>query len=85
MYSKQYICNRCGKVSTKMSNNNRHQLKCDVKAKFNLLGGIYKNNPSVFEDMESLGCQNIDEEDKTGKWFACFGFEAYLSGILMTG
>ena len=24
-----------------------------------------------------LGCQNIEEEDKTGKWFACFDFEAY--------
>ena len=27
--------------------------------------------------MERLGCQNIDDEDKTGKWFACFDFEAY--------
>ena len=77
MYSKQYICNRWGKVSTKMSNNNRHQLKCDGKVKFNLPGGIYKNNPSVLEDMERLGCQNIDDDDITGKWFACFDFEAY--------
>ena len=77
MYAKSYICNRCGKLSTKMSDNNRHQLKCNGKVKFNLLGGIYKNNPSVFEDMERLGCQNIEEEDKTGKWFACFDFEAY--------
>ena len=52
MYAKSFACNRCGKVSTKMSNNNRHQLKCDGKVKFNLPGGIYKNNPSVFEDME---------------------------------
>ena len=29
----------------------------------------------VFEDMERSGCQNIEEEDKTEKWFACF--EAY--------
>ena len=27
--------------------------------------------------MERLGCQNIDEEDKTGKWCACFDSEAY--------
>ena len=27
--------------------------------------------------MGRLGCQNIEEEDKTGKWFACFDFEAY--------
>ena len=76
MYSESYVCNRCGKVSTKMSDNNRHQLKCDGKVKFNLPGGIYRNNPSVFEDMERLGCQNIEAEDKTGKWFACFDFEA---------
>ena len=47
-----------------MSNTNRHQVKCDRKVKFNLPGGIYKNNPSVFEDMERLGCQNIEEEVK---------------------
>ena len=60
-----------------MSDNNRHQLKCDGKVKFSLPGGIYKNVPSVFEDMERLDYQKIDEEDKTGKWFACFDFEAY--------
>ena len=27
--------------------------------------------------MKRLGCQNIEEEDKTGKWFVCFDFEAY--------
>ena len=31
----------------------------------------------MFEDMEMLGCQNIEEEDKTGKWFACYDFETY--------
>ena len=45
--------------------------------KFHLQREIYKNSPSVFEDMERLGCQNIDEEDKTVKWFACFDFETY--------
>ena len=29
MYSKQYICNQCDKVSMKMSNHLRHQSKCD--------------------------------------------------------
>ena len=53
-------------MSTKMSHNNRHQVKRDGKVKFNLPGGIYKNNPSVFEDLERLGSQNIEEEDKTG-------------------
>ena len=45
------VCNRCGKLSTKMSHNNHHQVKCDGNVKFNLPGGIYKNNPPVFEDM----------------------------------
>ena len=47
MYAKSYVCNRCGKVSTKMSNNDRHQVKCDGKVKFSLPGGIYKNNPCL--------------------------------------
>ena len=60
-----------------MSDNNRHQLRCDGKVKFNLPRGIYKNNLSVFEDMERLGCQNIEDDDRTGKRFACFDFEVY--------
>ena len=74
MYAESYICNRCGKLSTKMSDNNRHQLKCDGKVKFSLPGGINKNNPSVFEDMERLGCQNVEEEDKIGKYISVFRF-----------
>ena len=31
----------------------------------------------IFLTMERLGSQNIDEEDKTGKWCGCFDFEAY--------
>ena len=77
MYSKSYDCNRCDKLLVEMRNLKQHQPKCDGKVKFNLPGGIYKNNPSVFEDMERLGCQNIEGEDKAGKWFACFDFEAY--------
>ena len=65
------------KICTQQSDNNCHQLMCDGKVKFNLPRGSYKNNPSVFEDIERLGCQNIEEEDKTGKWFVCFDFEAY--------
>ena len=60
-----------------MSDNNHHQLECYGKVTFNLPGGIYRNSLSVFEDMERLGCQNIEEKGKTGKWFACFNFEAY--------
>ena len=66
MYYKSYVCNRCGKVSTKMSDNNRHQLKCYGKVKFNLPGGIYRNSLSVFEDIERLGRQNIEEKVESG-------------------
>ena len=29
IYSKQYICNRCGELSTRMLDSKRHQSKCD--------------------------------------------------------
>ena len=62
--------------STKMSDNNRHQVKCDGKVNFNLSEGIYKNTPSVFEDLKRLGCWSIEEEDKCKKWLCTYDFEA---------
>ena len=76
MYSKQYICSRCAKVFTKMSNHLRHQSKCDGTIKYVLPGGVYKNKLSVFEELEKMGVL-VQEEDKYEKWFACFDFEAY--------
>ena len=29
MYSKQFICNRCGKLSTRMLDSKRHETKCN--------------------------------------------------------
>ena len=34
MYSKQYICRRCRKVSTRMLDSQRHQSKCDGTVKY---------------------------------------------------
>ena len=76
MYSKQFICNRCNKVSTKMSNHLRHQSKCDGTVEYAYPGGIYKNKLSVFEELEEMGVR-VWEEDKHEKWFACYDFEVY--------
>ena len=76
MYSKQYICCRCDKVSTEMSHHLQHQSKCDGTIKHVFPGGVYKNKLSVFEEMEKMGVR-VREEDKYEKWFACFDFEVY--------
>ena len=76
MDSKQYICNCCDKVSTKMSNHMRHQSKCDGTVEYTYPGGTYKNELSVFEELEEMGVQ-VHEEDKYEKWFVCYDFEAY--------
>ena len=76
MYSKQYIYNRCDKVSTKMSHHLRHQTKCNGTVEYAYPGGVYKNKLSVFEELEKMGAV-IHEEDKYEKWFACYDFEAY--------
>ena len=76
MYSKQFICSRCDKVSTKISNHLRYQAKCDGTVKYVFPGGVYKIKLSVFEELEKMGVL-VQEEDKYEKWFACFDFEAY--------
>ena len=76
MYSKQFICNRCGKLSTRMLDSKRHETKCDGTVDYAYPGGVYKNKLSVFEELEEMGVR-VQEEDKYEKWFACFDFEAY--------
>ena len=75
-YSHQFICNRCDKVSTKMSNHPRHQSKSDANVKYIFPGGVYRNKLSVFEELQEMGVR-VWEEDKYEKWFACYDFEAY--------
>ena len=76
MYSKQYICNQCDKLSTKMSHHMRHQSNGDGTVEYAYPGGVYKNKLSVFEELEKMGVV-VHEEDKYEKWFACYDFEAY--------
>ena len=76
MYSKQYICRRCDKVFAEMRNLKQHEPRCDGTVEHAFPGGIYKNKLSIFEELEEMGVW-VQEEDKYGKWFACFDFEAY--------
>ena len=76
MYSKQFICNRCDKVSTRMLDSKRHQSKCDANTKYVFAGGVYKNKLSVFEELQEMEIR-VQEEDKYEKWFACYDFVAY--------
>ena len=80
MYSKQYICSRCDKVSKKMSDHLRHQSKCDITIKYIFPGGVYKNKLSVFEELEEMGVR-VREEDKYEKWLACCDFEAFQRDV----
>ena len=76
MYSKQFICNRCQKVSTRILDSKRHQSKCDANVKYVFPGSVYRNKLSAFEELEEMGVR-VREEDKYEKWFVCYDFEAY--------
>ena len=76
MYSKQFICSGCDKVSTRMLDSKRHQSKCDANVKYVFPGGVYRNKLSVFEELEEMSVR-VREEDKYEKWFVCYDFEAY--------
>ena len=82
MYSKQYICNRCQKLFVQMWNLKQHETKCDSTVQYAYPGGVCKNKLSVFEEFEEMGIR-VREDDKYEKWFACYDFEAYLSGTFV--
>ena len=54
----------------------QHQRKCDGTVEHTYPGGVYKNKLFVFEELEEMGVW-VREEDKYGKWFSCYDFEAY--------
>ena len=66
MYSKQFICNRRDKVSTRMLDSKRHQSTCDAHVKYVFPGGVYRNKLSVFEELEEMSVR-VREEDKYEK------------------
>ena len=76
MYSKQFICNRCEKVFSRMQKLKQHEPRCDGTVEYAFPGGVYKNKLSIFEELEEMDVR-VQEEDKYEKWFACFDFEAY--------
>ena len=55
MYSKQYICNRCEKVFSKMQKLKQHEPRCDGTVEYAFPGGVYKNKLSIFEELEEMG------------------------------
>ena len=76
MYSHQYVCAQCNKLFSKMRKLKQHQPKCDGAVKYMYPGGVYKNKPTIIEELEQIGAR-VNEEDKCEKWYACDDFEAY--------
>ena len=76
MYSHRYVCTRRDKLLCRMQKLKQHQPKCDGAVKYMYPGGVYKNKPSIFEELEQIGVR-VNEEDKCEKWYACYDFEAY--------
>ena len=75
-YAKEFVCKRCGKVLSEMTNLQHHERRCDGTVKYKYPGDVYTNTPSIFEELESNGIIVADEL-KFEKYFAIFDFEAY--------
>ena len=58
----------------------QHQPKCDGTVKCMCPGGVYKDKPSISEELEKIGVR-VNEQDKCEKWYACYDFEAYQRNI----
>ena len=69
IYSHRYVCARCDKLFCRMQKLKQHQPKCDGTIKYMYPGGVYKNKPSIFEELEQIGVR-VNEEDKFEKWYA---------------
>ena len=54
----------------------KRQPKCDGSVKCMYPDGVYKNKPSIFEELEQIGVR-VNEEDKCEKWYTRYDFEVY--------
>ena len=83
MYSHRYVCARCHKLFSQMQKLKQHQPKCDGSVKYMYPGGVYKNELSIFEELEQIGVR-VNEEDKCETWYACYDFKAYQGTLMRT-
>ena len=59
-----------------MTDNLRHERKCDGIVKYKYPGGVYKNTPFIFEELEAFGIV-VPDDKRFEKYFAVFDFEAF--------
>ena len=58
-----------------MQNLFKHKRKCDGTVKYKYPGVVYKNTPSVFEELRVFGIV-VPDGNRFEKYFAVFDFEA---------
>lgn len=79
-YADIFTCESCDKLFSSRKTLNRH-LKTTrpcTKVKLTYRGGVYKNKPTVFEELDMFGIQVNDERLKIYPYKITYDFEAYF-------
>ena len=76
-YAKKFKCGMCNKMFDRHFSWVRHQKSCENVSKILFKGGFYKDNPTIFEELELVGVYT-KMEDRVFPWFIVYDFEAIL-------
>ncbi len=80
IYSKKYECSKCGCILNRDNNHRRHFRNCRTEVKEFYRAGKYKNRPTVFELLETLGIKVAEDKRYDGN-FIVYDFEALLKKV----
>jgi hypothetical protein len=79
-YCRKFRCSICSKLWRCKSDWERHELTCASKDTLQFVGGYFKPNLSIFEEMEAFGIQT-PKEQRFFKDFIVFDMEARMHPI----
>ena len=80
-YAKKYTCDICKRIFKEIWNLKRHTKKCSTEIQEIYIGGKYKNNNTIFEDLESIANIIVPAEHRYYEYFSCFDMEALQEPI----
>ena len=79
-YAKKYQCPACDRHFKQCSHIKRHLKTCSNLTKYELPGGMFKEQRTLFDELEEFGIC-VPQSEQIFPWFAVYDFESILQKI----
>ena len=80
-YAKSYTCPLCKATFPNQTRLRRHAETCTTAIQRKYPGGVFRNQPTLFEELAEMGIYIPEAVDRFYPYRACYDFEAYLEPL----